>query len=814
LSMVIGILGILKAGGAYVPLDPSYPADRLAYMLEHSAPSVVLIQASLEEHLPAMTVPVLRLDTEVELLSAYPTTPLSREELGLSPRHLAYVIYTSGSTGQPKGVMNEHAGVVNRLLWGRETYQLGVGDSVLQKTPFGFDVSVWELLQPLLSGARLVMARPGGHMDPQYLAEIIERERITMTHFVPSMLQVFVEHVAVERCRSLRRVLCSGEALPYALQTRFFAKLPTVELHNLYGPTEAAIEVTAWACRAGMHEGIVPIGHPIANARVYILDEHHQPVPMGVAGELYLGGAGVARGYLHRADLTAERFLDDPFQSGARVYKTGDLGRWLPDGAIEYLGRNDFQVKIRGFRIELGEIEAKLVEHAAIREAIVLAREDEPGQKRLVAYLTLDGAHSHRHQGEMIAELRGHLRTQLPEYMVPAAFMMLDALPVTPNGKVDRKQLPMPDALATAHEYVAPRNQTEQALCMIWCDVLGVNHIGIRDNFFEAGGHSLLVVVLVSRIKQQFGVSIALQHAFRTQTVEDMAHLIDTRVKPHALDDAHDVKHVLMLKKGDPAIAPLFLIHPVGGYVHSYFDLCQELDHRGAIYGLHVDVSTPSHIPAMAEQYIKAIKNIQPSGSYLLGGWSMGGVIAYEMAHQLDRLGEEVDLLFMIDSFHPSANASNDADMDEKQLLAALASENGIQYEYLFQTDAARLRQATLDELFEIFVDLGRAQQRLHADFTPDDLKERFAVIQKNASALRSYRPLSSSRKIHLIRAKENRSEDVSLGWEAVTADVAISEREGDHFSMMRHPHVSGLASTINHLVRQTQPTLSAAALV
>jgi pristinamycin I synthase-3/4 len=292
--------------------------------------------------------------------------------------------------------------VVNRLLWARDAYQLREDDRILQKTPFGFDVSVWELLLPLLSGARLVMAQPGGHMDPHYLAEIIEREHITTVHFVPSMLQVFLEHASVERCEGLRRVLCSGEALPYALQTRFLARLPAVELHNLYGPTEAAIDVTSWVCRPGVHEGIVPIGHPIANTQIYILDEHRQPVPVGVAGELYLGGAGVARGYLHRPDLTIERFIDDAFatQSGSRLYKTGDLGRWLPDGAIEYLGRNDFQVKIRGFRIELNEIEARLVEHPAVREAVVIAREDQPGHKQLVGYVTLHQENSPQRYAE------------------------------------------------------------------------------------------------------------------------------------------------------------------------------------------------------------------------------------------------------------------------------------------------------------------------------------------------------------------------------------------------------------------------------
>ncbi|WP_266157235.1 non-ribosomal peptide synthetase [Dyella silvatica] len=525
LAMVIGILGILKAGGAYVPLDPSYPADRLAYMLEHSAPSVVLIQAQLEARLPTMAMPVLRLDTEAALLTDYPATPLAKQDLGLTAKHLAYVIYTSGSTGQPKGVMNEHAGVVNRLLWGRDAYQLGDDDRILQKTPFGFDVSVWELLLPLLSGARLVMAQPGGHMDPQYLAEIIERERITTVHFVPSMLQVFLEHAPVERCRSLRRVLCSGEALPYALQTRFFAKLPAVELHNLYGPTEAAIEVTSWVCRTDVHEGVVPIGQPIANTQIYILDKHRQLVPMGVPGELYLGGAGVARGYLHRADLTAERFLDDPFQPGGRVYKTGDLGRWLPDGAIEYLGRNDFQVKIRGFRIELGEIEAQLAAATPLAAQTVIVRRDG-GEPRLIAYVVpRDGTQLD------VDALRGKLAGVLPSYMLPSAIVALDHMPVTPNGKIDRASLPAPSANRDERDggyYVAPNTALEAQVAAVWAAVLGIERISVIESFFAAGGHSLLALQVVSRLRAALAIELPFRALFDAPTIRDLAATIAT----------------------------------------------------------------------------------------------------------------------------------------------------------------------------------------------------------------------------------------------------------------------------------------------
>ncbi|HEX7239303.1 MAG TPA: amino acid adenylation domain-containing protein, partial [Longimicrobiaceae bacterium] len=387
-ELVVALLAVLKAGGAYVPLDPSYPAERLAYLLEDSAPPVLLTQEHLLERLPAHAAQLLCLDRDAGRWAAEsPRTPALR----LDPDHLAYVIYTSGSTGRPKGAMNAHRGIVNRLLWMQEEYGLTQDDVVLQKTPFSFDVSVWEFFWPLLAGARLVLAKPDGHRDPAYLRELIEREGVTTLHFVPPMLQAFLEAGEPGRCGSVRRVMCSGEALPYELTERFREALPGAELHNLYGPTEAAVDVTYWACEA-RERRVVPIGRPVANTRVYVLDGAGGPVPPGVPGELYLGGVQVGRGYLGRTELTAERFVPDPFSAepGARLYRTGDRARWTTAGEVEYLGRTDFQVKVRGFRVELGEVEAVLLGHGSVREAVVTVREDAPGDRRLVAYVVPD----------------------------------------------------------------------------------------------------------------------------------------------------------------------------------------------------------------------------------------------------------------------------------------------------------------------------------------------------------------------------------------------------------------------------------------
>jgi acyl-coenzyme A synthetase/AMP-(fatty) acid ligase len=435
------------------------------------------------------------------------------------------VIYTSGSTGQPKGAANRHAGVVNRLRWAQDTYRLDAGDKVLQKTPYGFDVSVWEFFLPLMAGAQLVIARPGGHQDPYYLEDTIERAGITTLHFVPSMLQAFLAVAQPARCASLRRVLCSGEALGHALQMRFHQWLPKVELHNLYGPTEAAVDVTAWHCRPDAAMGIVPIGRPIANTRIYVLDRRGQPVPLGVAGEIHIGGTAVGAGYLNRPQQTAERFVDDPFSGvpGARLYRTGDLGRWLADGKLEYLGRNDFQVKIRGLRIEPGEIEAALLDGGDVLEAAVLARQDQPGDQRLVAYLVL-------RPGAVLdaGALRAALHRTLPDYMVPGAFVDMPAMPVTANGKLDRHALPAPQREAwNAQAHEAPRGERETAVAAIWQDLLGLELVGRNDHFFTLGGHSLLVIAMIERLRQH-GLHATVQMVFRAATLADLAAAIDS----------------------------------------------------------------------------------------------------------------------------------------------------------------------------------------------------------------------------------------------------------------------------------------------
>ena len=517
-EMVIGILGILKAGGAYVPLDPTHPRERLAMMLSDVGAPVVLTQERLLRNLPADGPRVVCLDALPEAArAASEENPKSGVDGGCA----AYVIYTSGSTGAPKGAVNVHRGLRNRLCWMQGTLQLTAADAVVQKTPYGFDVSVWEFLLPLMTGARMVVARPEEHRDSAYLAELFSTQQVTTVHFVPSMFHAFVDVLERQPCRSLKQVICSGEALPFELTERFFA-CSDATLYNLYGPTEASIDVTWWRCRRDETRGIVPIGSPIANTALYVLDARFEPVPIGVPGELYIGGVGVARGYLNRPGLTAERFIPDPFshEPGAHMYRTGDRVRWLTDGTLDYLGRLDHQVKIRGFRIELGEIEALLGVHPAVRDVVVVAREDTHRDKRLVAYVVL-----HESAGQDTRELRSHLKERLPEYMIPAAFVVLSAIPLTPNGKIDRRALPAPDRTRADLDgvFVAPRTPSEELLAGIWAEVLGLERVGIHDDFFALGGHSLLATQVLARLCSALNVELPLRAMFEASTVADLA---------------------------------------------------------------------------------------------------------------------------------------------------------------------------------------------------------------------------------------------------------------------------------------------------
>ncbi|MEH2221468.1 MAG: amino acid adenylation domain-containing protein [Nostoc sp.] len=523
LEMIVGVLGILKAGGAYLPLDPSYPADRLVYILSDAAVSILLTQQSLVDSLAENQAETLCLDSDWQIIAHYSQqNPVSQ----VTSENLAYVIYTSGSTGMPKGVMNLHRGICNNLLQTIDVYQLTTDDAnseqnqrILQIAPFNFDASVLEIFSTLTSGATLVVAKPEGHKDIAYLINLISEQKITQIFFVPSMLRVFLQQLNVENCRCLKRVFCGAEALSYDLTQRFFERF-NCELHNIYGPTEASINATFWQCTPQSNYQVIPIGRPIANTQIYILDSQLQPLPIGIPGELHIGGVPLARGYLNQPELTAQKFIDNPFGNG-KLYKTGDLARYLPDGNIQYLGRIDNQVKLRGLRIELGEIESILDTHPQIAQTVVILREDTTENQRVVAYLVRED------QSLTPGKLRRFLQQKLPAYMIPSAFVMLSELPLNPNGKIDYKKLPKIDEASIIESpYLAPRNETESILVNIWQQVLKVSNIGVNDNFLDLGGHSLKAISLVSQIQEKLGLSFQLKQVFLHPTIAEQAELL------------------------------------------------------------------------------------------------------------------------------------------------------------------------------------------------------------------------------------------------------------------------------------------------
>ncbi|MET8682892.1 amino acid adenylation domain-containing protein [Streptomyces sp. NPDC004732] len=531
-DLITALLAVLKAGAAYLPIDTGYPADRIRHMVQDARPTLVLTHTTTTDLWAEGTPTVLLDDPAFHTRTAAldPTDPTAAPD----PAHPAYVIYTSGSTGTPKGVTVPHSGVVNRLSWMQSEYGLGADDRVLQKTPAGFDVSVWEFFWPLLQGASLVLAKPGGQNDARYLAGLVASEGVTTAHFVPSMLDAFLNESSAGHCVSLRRVFSSGEALHAHLVTRCHTVLPAAQLHNLYGPTEATVDVTYHPCTVDSDPRVAPpIGRPIANTRVYVLDAALRPVPPGVAGELYLAGAGLARGYLNRPGLTAERFVADPYgPAGSRMYRTGDLAAWNNDGTLRYLGRTDDQVKLRGFRIELGEIEAALnagtaVAGTGVAAAAVVIREDRPADHRLVGYVVPESGKAFDQQD--LQGLQDRLRRALPEYMVPTALVPLDALPLTPNGKLDRKALPAPDYTSATTPTRAPRNGREEALVGLFAEVLGLDSVGVDDNFFALGGHSLLATRLIGRIRTVVGAEVDLRTVFTKPTVAELAEHLESQ---------------------------------------------------------------------------------------------------------------------------------------------------------------------------------------------------------------------------------------------------------------------------------------------
>ncbi|MFH5924330.1 amino acid adenylation domain-containing protein [Roseomonas xinghualingensis] len=631
-ELVIALLGIMRAGAAYLPLDPAHPEDRLARILASAKPRLALAQVALPG--------------EVEILPPSSWPSRGSAPVGPRPEDAAYAIYTSGSTGEPKGAVITHRAIVNRLKWMRQHYGFAAKDRILQKTPATFDVSVWEFFLPLLAGATLVLAPPGAHRDPAAIARLIREEGITTAHFVPSMLAAFLAHPDA-RGLAMARVFCSGEELTPDLRDRFHAMMKA-ELHNLYGPTEAAVDVSYWDASEGDRSRPVPIGRPVWNTRLYVLDDALRPVPPGVTGHLFIAGTQLAREYLGRPDLTARAFIPDPFRPGERMYRTGDLARFRNDGAILYLGRSDGQVKLRGFRIELGEIEAAIASSPMVCQNRVVAREDRPGDKRLVAYLVPA-------PGYDAAALRAHVAARVPDYMVPVAFVALDALPVNTSGKLDRAALPAPEMGQGRGR--SPETETERRLAALFAEVLDLPEVSAEEDFFGLGGHSLLALDLMLRVRESFGRDPGLGALFENPTVARLATLIDAAALPPS---DNGLCPLISLARGEESRAPLFVVHPAGGLAWNYGNLARALSPERGVLGLQApsldaDAPPPASLDALAADYADRVIAAGHPGPIHLAGWSVGGIIAHAMAVRLRELGHAVGALALLDSYPADA---------------------------------------------------------------------------------------------------------------------------------------------------------------
>lgn len=840
-AMVIGLLGILKAGGAYLPLDPTYPADRLTWMMTDAQLQLVLTQAHLCQTLsalqPAIT-PVL-IEGEEQTAAALPAASPSGERI--APDQLAYVIYTSGSTGKPKGVQIEHQGLTNLATAQIRAFGVAPGHRVLQFASFNFDASISEIAMALCAGATLYLAPAPALLPGPPLQTLLREHEITHVTLTPSTLAL----LSPDAFPALEALIVAGEACPghlvqqWSRGRRFF---------NAYGPSENTVCATIMACTdtpyAAGHSA-PPIGRPMANVQIYLLDQQRQPVPIGVPGELYVGGVGVARGYLNRPDLTADRFIEWPLgndglsatrdsqlasRNPQRLYKTGDLARYLPDGNLEFLGRIDHQVKVRGYRVELEEIESRLQSHPAVQDAVVIA-DGEAADRRLLAYWTTNPQAT-----VSAADLRLHLGQTLPEYMVPAHLIQLPSLPLTPNGKVDRRALPAPAALARTgadNTPVAPQTAVEQTLAELWATVLQAPAVGIYDNFFEIGGHSLLAVRLLSRIEETMGQRMTLATLLQNPTVAQlaqqlapMASQIVTATSPNGVAGTPWSPLVPLQPQGQRP--PFFFVHPIGGNVLCYRALAQALGADQPFYGLqspYLQAEAPTaltSIEEMAAYYRQAIAKVQPHGPYLIGGWSMGGVIAYEMACQWAKAGEPVALLALIESYVPSPALA-----EEWGLYNGDAHTNGHEkagkpdlamafFRDLVQMTGERLglttpylNGATEEETFAAWLVAAQRSGAIAPDVTVQDLAPFWRTFRANYTALAHYRPQAYPGEIVLFRGDAYRTADYDTAvsaWQALTK-VQYHWLPGDHYTLLQPPSVTVLTQQLAAYA-QCQPNL------
>jgi len=789
LEMVVGLLGILKAGGAYVPLDPAYPPERLAFMLEDASVGVLLTQARLVESLPKHQGSIVCLDTDWEIIERQ-----SKEnpECSFTPENLAYVIYTSGSTGKPKGVLVAHSGVSNLATALIQICNVQPNSRVLQFCSLSFDGSVTELVMALLSGATMVMGTRDSLLPGSNLIQLLRDFRVTTVALLPSVLAV----LPANELPALRTVIAAGEACSRDLVAKWSAGR---RFFNGYGPTECTVCTTMIECTDSKEA--LPIGRPLPNTQVYILDSQKQLVPIGVPGELYIGGVGVTRGYLNRPELTAERFILNPFSndSGSRLYKTGDLVRYLPDGNIEYLGRIDHQVKIRGFRIELGEIEAVLRQHRAVQDAVVIGLEYDLHDSRLVAYVVP----SHE-QVLSTSELRHYLKEKLPDHMVPSAFVRLEALPLTPNDKVDRRALPMPDGTRSVEEnFAPPLTPFEEVLAGIWRGVLRLDSVGIHDNFFELGGHSLLAVRLLAQIEKTFGKNLPLSTLFQSPTIKQLANILRQKGWSSPWSS-------LVPIQPSGSRPPFFGIHSLGKGQEHYRNIARHLGSDQPIYGLDYWLAIRTQerkqapntwsVEELAAHYIKEMRILQPEGPYFLAGLSFAGIVAYEMAQQLVMQDQKVALLVLFDTPCPTLSVK---DLNLNPLEMHLRNLSKLEMKKKLGYIMRKVKLKIQHNLKWVKPFFQKVAEKFYLKFKlPMPYALHYSlIVEANGKLARDYSLQAYPGQVTLFRANEQAvryDQSSDFGWSAMAlGGLEIHEVPGDHLGMFQEPHVQVLAEKL-----------------
>jgi len=803
LEATIALLAIFKAGGVYVPLDPAYPRDRLAFMIKDAQVGVLLTLTKFKDKLPPTGATPLYLDAEGDVIGLR-----SSENPGsfLRADNPAYIIYTSGSTGKPKGVAVPHKQILNRLAWMWREYPFCPDEISCQKTALNFIDSLWELLGPLLQGTPTVIIPDEVLKDPIEFVQALAKNKVSRLWLVPSFLRVLLDTIPdMQRQLShLKFWVTSGEAISVELWQRFQKEMPHAVLYNLYGTSEVW-DVTWYVPQPHRDLFRVPIGRPIGNMQVFILDQYLNPVPIGVPGEIYVGGDGLARGYLNRPELTAEKFIPNPFDpnTNALLYCSGDIARYLPNGQIEFIERADHQVKIRGYRIELEEIESVLNQYPVVKSSVVMVREDTQNDQRLVVYTVL-----HNEQPPTTNQFRQFLKNFLPEYMIPSNFIILDAFPLTPSGKLDRLALPNPQQYhhGSQESFVAPHDIVEQKLVSIWEDLLQVSPISIKDDFFALGGHSLQAIRLFSRIEQVFSKKLPLAMLFRNSTIEQLANIIRNK------EWTGEWPTIVSIQPGTNK-KPFFCVHGFGGGIVGYTELASLLGSEQPFYGLQAQgldktAESDTHIEAMAARYINAMRAVQPTGPYYLGGYCIGGVIAFEMARQLQESEDSVGLVAIFEGVAPlRGNRKETVWSNPKLTIYFLHNvpywfQNYLQLGY--KSMWMRIRRKTQVKWKKLLRKFGKPVKNDASDIIDDASgipTDHLRLMETQIRALGKYVPKTYNGEITLFRVRGQslfRLQGPTMGWDRLsTGSVEVKMIAGNHNNILEQPHVRTLAKQL-----------------